>query len=77
MNWMVSMKSMWKPFAGKPPVHIMRCGVLAQVLGILVMSVMLFTKIPLITVICLPAGAALILLGCLIWAWAVYWAPQD
>ena len=73
MNWMVSMKSMWKPFADKPPVHIMRCGVLAQVFGILVMSVMLFTKIPLITVICLPVGAALVLLGCLTWAWAVFW----
>ncbi len=48
-------------------------GTPAQVLGIVLMSVMLFTKTPLVTVICLPAGAALIPLGCLIWAWAVFW----
>ncbi len=67
------MANIWNPLASKPPAHVVRCAILAQIAGVVIFSVVLFTKIPLIVILCMPIGSALILLGALVWIWAVFW----
>ena len=40
------------------------------------LSVALFTKIPLLLVVIISLGAPLIALGFLVWLWAVVWADS-
>jgi hypothetical protein len=56
--------------------RILKRGALAQVAGVLVLSVALFTKIPLLLVVVISLGAPLIALGFLVWLWAVVWADS-
>ena len=56
--------------------RVLRRGALSQVLGVLVLSVALFTKMPLILVVVIPLGGLLIALGFLAWLWAVIWAES-
>jgi hypothetical protein len=67
------MANIWKPLASKPPVHIVRCAILLQIVGVLVFSIALFVKIPLLLVLAMPIGSVLILLGALAWVWAIFW----
>ena len=62
------------PFPSKPPAHLLRCAMLAQIVGIVVLSITLLTTNPLVSVVAIPLGAALIVLGALVWAWSVFWA---
>ncbi len=68
------MPNAWTPFPSKPPAHLMRCAILAQIAGVVIVSVTLLTKIPLVMLLAIPLGAALILLGASVWAWSVFWA---
>ncbi len=68
------MTNAWTPFPSKPPAHLVRCAILAQIAGIVILSITLLTKSPLVSVVAIPLGAALILLGALVWAWSVFWA---
>lgn len=54
--------------------RVLRRGALAQIAGVLVLSVALFTKIPLLLVVIIPLGGLLVALGFLAWLWAVVWA---
>lgn len=54
--------------------RVLRRGALAQAAGVVVLSVALFTKIPLVLVVVITLGGLLIALGFLAWLWAVVWA---
>lgn len=54
--------------------RVLKRGVLSQIVGILILSTALFTKMPLLMVVVIPLGALLIALGMLAWFWAVVWA---
>ena len=54
--------------------RVLKRGVWAQVLGVLVLSTALFVREPLLMVVIIPVGALLIALGILAWLWAVVWA---
>ena len=54
--------------------HVMKRGVWSQIVGVLVLSMALFTRVPLLMVVIIPVGALLIALGMLAWFWAVVWA---
>lgn len=56
--------------------RVLRRGALSQVAGVLVLSVALFTKVPILLVIVIPLGGLLIVLGFLAWLWAVVWADS-
>jgi len=56
--------------------RVLRRGALSQAAGVLVLSVALFTKMPLILVAVIPLGGLLIALGFLAWLWAVIWAES-
>jgi hypothetical protein len=56
--------------------RVLKRGVLAQILGILVLASALFTKMPLLMVVIIPVGALLIALGILAWLWVVVWAES-
>ncbi|HYW68784.1 MAG TPA: hypothetical protein VE960_04200 [bacterium] len=56
--------------------RVLRRGALSQVAGVFVLSVALFTKMPLILVVVIPLGGLLIALGFLAWLWAVIWAES-
>ncbi|MFH1865923.1 MAG: hypothetical protein ABIK85_08570 [Candidatus Eisenbacteria bacterium] len=45
-------------------------GVLSQIAGVLVLSVALFAKMPLLLVVVIPLGGLLIVLGFVAWLWA-------
>ncbi|MFH1502511.1 MAG: hypothetical protein ABIG03_05655 [Candidatus Eisenbacteria bacterium] len=63
-------------FSRLPYARVIRCGVSAQIAGVLMLSVLLFTKIPLIITICLPLGALLVLLGAVAWVWGAVWGLE-
>jgi len=54
--------------------RVLKRGVASQIVGILILSVALFTKVPLLMVVVIPLGALLVALGMLTWLWAVVWA---
>ena len=54
--------------------RILRRGALVQAVGVLVFSVVLFTKTPLLLVVVISLGGLLIALGFMAWLWAVVWA---
>ena len=54
--------------------RVLKRGALSQVAGVLVLSVALFTKTPLVLVVIIPLGGLLVALGFLAWLWAVVWA---
>ena len=56
--------------------RVLRRGAFSQVAGVLVLSVALFTKIPLVLVAVITLGGLLIVLGFLAWLWAVIWAES-
>jgi len=62
------------PTGPEAATRVLKRGVLAQILGILVLAAALFTKMPLLMVVIIPVGALLIALGILAWLWAVVWA---
>lgn len=62
------------PTGPEAATRVLRRGVVAQILGILVLATALFTKVPLLMVVIIPVGALLIALGILAWLWAVVWA---
>jgi hypothetical protein len=55
-------------------VRTLRRGVLCQLVGVLVLSVALLTKEPLVLLVVIPVGGILIALGFLAWLWSVVWA---
>ena len=56
--------------------RVLKRGVWAQILGVLVLSGALFIREPLLMVVIIPVGALLIALGILAWLWAVVWADS-
>jgi hypothetical protein len=56
--------------------RILRRGVLCQIVGILVLSVALITRMPIVLVIAIPLGGLLVVLGFMAWLWAVVWADS-
>ena len=54
--------------------RVLKRGVWSQIIGILVLSMALLTKMPLLMVVIVPVGALLIALGMFAWLWAVVWA---
>jgi hypothetical protein len=70
------MTSLASVFSQMPYVRVIRCGATAQIVGVLVLSVLLFTKIPLVITVCLPLGALLVLVGSLAWVWGVVWGRK-
>ncbi len=62
------------PTGPEATTRVLKRGVVAQILGILVLAGALFTKMPLLMVVIIPVGALLIALGILAWLWAVVWA---
>ena len=56
--------------------RVLKRGALSQVAGVLVLSVALFTRIPLLLVVIIPLGGLLIVLGFLAWLWSVVWAES-
>ncbi len=73
---MNAMTNLGRLFSELPYARIIRCGVTAQIVGVLLLSVLLFTKIPLLITICMPLGAMLVGLGLLAWAWGVVWGQR-
>jgi hypothetical protein len=59
------------PTGPEATTRVLKRGVVAQILGILVLAGALFTKMPLLMVIIIPVGALLIALGILAWLRAV------
>ncbi len=59
-----------------PYARVIRCGVTAQIAGVLLMAALLFTKMPLLVLVCLPLGALLILVGALAWVWGAIWGCE-
>lgn len=53
--------------------RIMRAGITAQIAGVVVMSLILFTTIPILLILSLSFGAFLIVLGFLAWLWGFVW----
>ena len=62
------------PTGPEAATRVLKRGVAAQILGILVLTGALFTKMPLLMVVIIPVGALLIALGIFAWLWAVVWA---
>ena len=62
------------PTGPETTTRVLKRGVVAQILGILVLTGALFTKMPLLMVVIIPVGALLIALGIFAWLWAVVWA---
>jgi hypothetical protein len=54
--------------------RVLKRGVWSQIIGVLVLSMALLTKMPLLMVVIIPVGALLIALGMFAWLWAVVWA---
>ena len=54
--------------------RVLKRGAISQVAGVLVLSVALFTKIPIILVAVITLGGLLVAFGFLAWLWAVVWA---
>jgi len=63
-----------RSFAERLPsmLQFVRFGVYAQIVGIVVLSVTLFTLLPPVLIVCLPIGMGLIALGWLAWAWMFF-----
>jgi hypothetical protein len=64
------------PSGREGAVRILRRGVLCQIAGILILSIALLTKTPIVLVIAIPVGGLLIVLGFVAWLWAVVWADS-
>ena len=47
--------------------QLVRCGIYAQIVGVLAFSVTMYTLSPPLMIICMPLGGGLILLGWLAW----------
>ena len=70
------MVSPFQPLPSGPgaAARVLKRGVLSQIAGVLVLSVALFAKAPLLLVVVIPLGGLLVALGFLAWLWAVVWA---
>jgi hypothetical protein len=53
--------------------RVMRCGMNAHIAGVLVLSVVLFNRIPIVLTLALSVGALLIAAGLLAWLWGFIW----
>ena len=51
----------------------MRSGMTAQLAGVVVLSVLLFIKIPIVMTLSLGGGALLIAVGFAAWLWGLIW----
>ena len=62
-------------FPTKPHTRAIRQGIGAEVAGILILSVTLFTRVPLVMALSIPIGTILILAGLMAWLRGVLRAP--
>lgn len=53
--------------------RVMRVGITSEIAGVLVLSAIIFTKVPVLLTLCMSAGALLIVVGFMTWLWSVVW----
>ncbi len=53
--------------------RVVRCGITAEVVGVLIFSVIIFIKVPIVLTLCMSGGILLIAVGLLVWVWSVVW----
>jgi hypothetical protein len=73
---MDDMTNLGRLFSELPYARVIRCGATVEIAGVLLLSVLLFTKMPILITICMPLGAMLVGLGLLTWAWGVIWGQK-
>jgi hypothetical protein len=62
-----------QPASERTYFRVMRLGMTLQMTGVVALSLILFTKIPILLTLGLSVGAFLIALGLLAWFWGLIW----
>ena len=52
--------------------RLIRYGIYAEIVGIILLSVILFVHVPPVLIVCMPLGIGLLGLGWLAWAWVFF-----
>ncbi len=53
--------------------RVVRCGITAEIAGVLLFSVIIFTTVPIVLTLCMCACILLIAVGLLVWVWSFIW----
>jgi len=70
------MSEIWQHVSERRYSRVMKLGMSAEMLGILVLSVTLFAGVPIVFTLSLGVGALLIVVGLLSWLWGLVWGRE-
>jgi hypothetical protein len=70
------MSEIWRPVSERRYSRVMKLGMSAEIVGILILSVTLFASVPIVLTLSLSVGALLIVVGLLSWLWGLVWGRE-